>query len=314
MGMDKMKTWMKKILSVITIRSDLGRCLMAEFYSTFMLSVFLRAAIAQDLTSGTGSVFNIAFTAGMGVAFAIYSSFGVSGGHINLAVSIGVAVLGKLPWKRVPVYYLAQLAGGFVGAVLVYAVYQDAFDDFDGGERQAFGPNGTAAIFATFPQLYLSVTTGFFEQVLSTALFLAIIGAVLDHRNVPPPLNWAPFFFGLIILALVMTFGHNAGAPLNPSIDLSGRLCLGVMGYGAEVWVLADGTHDGVHWWLIPIFGPAIGGAVGSWAYYLAIELHHPPVDEKEDATDYKEKIELEKKDGMPKTHAAEIQCELSPI
>ncbi|XP_792142.4 aquaporin-10 [Strongylocentrotus purpuratus] len=300
MGTGKI-SWKKKILNSLTIRNELGRYLICEFYSTFIVSAFVHAAVAQDVVSRTGSGFNVALAAGMGVMFGIYSGFGVSGGHVNLALSIGIAAIGIFPWRRIPLYFLAELAGGFAGAWVVYRVYEDAFDHFDGGMRQAFGENGTAGIFATFPQPYLSVTTGFLEQVLNTALLLAVIGAMMDRRNNPPPLSFAPFFFGLIVFTILMSYGYNAGAPLNPSIDLSGRLLLAAMGYGKEVW-----TPGGVHWWWIPILGPAIGSALGSWAYYLAISIHHPPLDVKENATDYNENIELGNKDGMTNNHTAE--------
>ncbi|XP_041463750.1 aquaporin-10-like [Lytechinus variegatus] len=292
-------SWRRRILNSIRIRSELGRHVICEFYATFILSVIVHAAVAQDVVSRTGSAFNVALTVGMGVVLAVYAGFGVTGAHINLAVSIGIAVIGQFPWRRIPVYFLAQLVGGFAGAWVVYRVYEDGFDHFDGGTRQVLGENGTAGVFATFPQPYLSMTTGFFEQVLNTALLLASIGAVMDQRNNAAPTRVAPFFFGLIVFTILMSYGYNAGAPLNPSIDLSGRLFLTAAGYGREVW-----TPDGVHWWWIPIVGPIVGASLGSWAYFLAIIIHHPP--EEINVTDYNEKIENiehNNKDGMVNNH-----------
>ncbi|XP_072167345.1 aquaporin-10-like [Diadema setosum] len=268
-------SWIEKLLKTLTIKDELLRFMLCEFYATMILALFAHAVVAQETVSRSMSGFNMAFGSAMGVSLAVYSGFGVSGGHVNLALSVGIAVIGVFPWRRIPFYFVSQLAGGFVGSALVYLVYKDAFDEFDGGTRQVLGENGTAAIFATFPQPYLSVTTGFFEQVLNTALLLAAIGGIMDHRNNAPPLAVAPFFFGIIVFTILMSYAYNAGAPLNPSLDLSGRLLLTAVGYGPEVWV-----PNGVHWWWIPIVGPTIGSALGSWAYFFAITLHHPPLTE----------------------------------
>ncbi|XP_071502898.1 aquaporin-9-like [Diadema antillarum] len=221
------------------------------------------------------SNFQTAFSIGMALALSIYSGFGVSGGHLNSAVSVGLAAVGAFPWWKVPFYAIAQLMGGFLGAGTAYLIYTDAFDDLDGGTRQVFGENGTASIFATFPQPFLSPITAVFEQILNTALMLALIGAVADRRNQAPPQGIIPLFFGFIVFVIIHAYGYNAGAPLNPTLDLSGRLVLAAAGYGSDIWI-----PRGSHWWVIPIVGPTIGSALGSWSYYLAVELHHPRVDD----------------------------------
>lgn len=92
---------------------------------------------------------NIAW--GLGVVMGCYVSAGVSGAHLNPAVSIALAVHRGFPWRKVVPYSLAQTLGAFVAAAIVFVTYHEAFAAFDGGVRQVLTA-GTAGIFATYPQ------------------------------------------------------------------------------------------------------------------------------------------------------------------
>jgi len=191
----------------------------------------------------------------------VYVAAGVSGAHLNPAVTLALAVHRGFPWRKVVPYAMAQLAGAFVAAAVVWVTYRGALDAFDGGTRQVLGPQGTAGIFATYPQAWLGIWGGLVDQIVGTALLVGVIFAISDRRNAPPPAGLAPVIVGLLVAAIGMSFGLNAGYAINPARDLGPRVFTALAGWGGEVFRAADG------WWWVPIVGPLIGGVIGGWLY-----------------------------------------------
>src|SRR6185436_9308289 len=99
----------------------------------------------------------------------------------------------RFPWGKVLPYSMAQTAGAFAASAVVYLTYREALNAFDAGVRRVLGPQGTAGIWATYPQPFLSVFPGgFVDQVVGTALLVAVIFAITDTRNSPAPAGLAP--------------------------------------------------------------------------------------------------------------------------
>ena len=175
----------------------------AEFLGTFLILVFGTASVAQKiLSNGTaGSPLAIHLSWGLAVTMGIYASAGVSGAHLNPAVTLAFAAFRDFPWRKVPAYFLAQTAGAFAGAAVTFVTYREAFDAFDGGVRQVAGDKATAGIFATYPQPFLSaVPGGFVDQVVGTALLLLVIFALGDRRNAGPA-SGGPVLVGALVVA-----------------------------------------------------------------------------------------------------------------
>ena len=147
----------------------------AEFLGTFILIVFGVGVVAQSVLSrnGAGSYLAINLGWGLAVMLGVYASAGVSGAHLNPAVTLALAVTRGFPWSKVAPYVIAQMAGAFVASAVVFLTYHEAFTAFDGGVRQVAGAQGTAGIFATYPQPFLSIFGGFIDQVVGTALLMA---------------------------------------------------------------------------------------------------------------------------------------------
>src|SRR5882757_565245 len=132
---------------------SLGAQLMAEFLGTMVLILFGCGVVAMVVLFGThvpgevvkGGYTNITFGWGLGVTMGIYVAGKITGAHLNPAVTLTLAVFRGFPWSKVAPYSLAQIAGAFVGAALVYWNYQPVFMQAD--------PNlqTTAGVFATFP-------------------------------------------------------------------------------------------------------------------------------------------------------------------
>lgn len=258
------------------MQRPLARETAAEFLGTFVLIVFGCASVAQVLLSrqANGQYLSINVGWALGVVFGVYVAGGVSGGHLNPAVTVALAVLRRFPWRKVVPYSLAQLAGAFAAAAVVYAVYREALTDFDGGTRQVLGPQGTAGIWATYPQPYLSlVPGGLIDQIVGTAMLLVCVFALTDRRNTAPGANLAPLLIGGVVLAIGITLGYNSGYAINPARDLGPRLFTYLAGWGSEVFTA------GGHWWWVPIVGPLVGGVLGGLVYDLLITRFHPPED-----------------------------------
>ena len=246
---------------------------MAEFLGTFLILVFGTASVAQKILSdGTaGSPLSIHLSWGLGVTMGIYASGGVSGAHLNPAVTLAFAAFRGFPWRKVGPFVLAQFVGAFAGAAVTFATYREAFDHFDGGVRQVVGDKATAGIFATYPQPFLSaVPGGFVDQVVGTALLLLVIFALGDRRNAGP-ISGGPVLVGALVVLIGMTFGFNAGYAINPARDLGPRLFTAMAGWGSEVF------HAGGGWWWVPLVAPCLGALLGAFAYDRLITRHHPP-------------------------------------
>ena len=253
----------------------------AEFLGTFILIVFGAGVVAQVVLSGGqthGGYLSINIAWGIAVTMGVYVTGTVSGGQINPAVTLAAAVHRGFPWRKVPAYVGAQVAGAFAASAVVWLTYREAFDHFDGGVRQVAGAQATAGIFATYPQPFLSVAGGLVDQVVGTALLTLVIFALTDRQNLAPETTLTPVLVGALVVVIGMTFGFNAGYAINPARDFGPRLFTAVAGWGSDVF------RAGNHWWWVPIVGPCVGAVLGGFVYDLLITRHHPQGERAKEA------------------------------
>lgn len=245
---------------------------LAEFLGTFVLIVFGVGVVAQ-VTLGAGAngqYLSISLGWGLGVTLGVYVAGGVSGAHLNPAVTVALAAWRGFPWAKVGPYVAAQVAGAFAASAVVYLTYADALTHFDGGVRQVAGALGTAGIWATYPQPWLSTLGGLIDQIVGTAILVLVVFALSDSRNMAPQSNVGPIVVGLLVVAIGTAYGLNAGYAINPARDLGPRLFTSVAGWGGEVFRAGNG------WWWVPIVGPLVGGVLGGFVYDAFIGKRHP--------------------------------------
>lgn len=244
----------------------------AEFLGTFLLIVFGVGVVAQNVLSGgaNGSYLAINLGWGLAVMLGVFAAGGVSGAHLNPAVTLALAVRRGFPWGKVAPYVAAQVAGAFVASAVVFVTYHEAFTALDGGVRQITGAQATAGIFSTYPQPFLSTFGGFVDQVVGTALLLLTIMAVTDTKNNSGPSWITPVIVGGIVVVIGVAFGFNAGYAINPARDFGPRLFTAVAGWGSGVFTAANG------WWWVPIVAPSVGGVIGVVVYDALVFNHHP--------------------------------------
>jgi glycerol uptake facilitator protein len=257
----------------------------SEFLGTFVLIMFgdgvVAMAVAALNQSGRGEMIFaasgdwllIAFGWGIGVTLAVYVAGGISGAHINPAVTLALAVFRDFPWRKVPGYMAAQVLGAFVAAALLYLNYKQAINSFEAANKISRGEDNsipTFSIFATFPAQYYSNAAGpFLDELIGTALLVGIVVALIDEYNPGPKANLAPLLIGLLVFAIGMSFGANSGYAINPARDLGPRLFAWIQGWG-EIAVPGDYGNVNSYMW-IPIVAPLVGGLIGVFIYNFLI-------------------------------------------
>ncbi len=240
---------------------------MAEFLGTFVLMLLGIGGVAMVVlfpskTPGEtvhGGFTNITLAWGLGVTMGIYVAGKVSGAHLNPAVTLSVAVFRGFSWRKVLPYCVAQTAGAFAAAALVYWNYLPAFRQVD--------PflDHTAGVFTTFPAFPEWPSAGFLDQLIGTGLLVLLIFAITDERNAPPGANLAPAMIGLVVVAIGMSFGGMHGYAINPARDFGPRLFTAVAGFRN------NGLTDGTRVWWIPVAAPLLGGLIGAAIYDFGI-------------------------------------------
>jgi glycerol uptake facilitator protein len=241
--------------------------LVAEFLGTLVLILFGCGVCAMVVLFGSGTpgeIVNGGFTNitlgwGLGVTFGVYVAARISGAHLNPAVTLSLAVFRGFSWKKVIPYSLAQTAGAFAGAALVFFNYHEAIRAFDPGLTKSAG------VFTTFPAFPAMPAAGFFDQVIGTALLMLLIFAVGDEWNMPPQSNLGPVVTGLIVVAIGISFGKLHGYAINPARDFGPRLWTVLAGYKN------NGLTDGSNVWWVPVAGPLAGGLIGAGVWDLIV-------------------------------------------
>lgn len=250
--------------------------MIAEFVGAALLVLLGDGVVASVALMGKRADWIVITTGwGLAVMLGVFVSGRLSGGHLNPAVTLGLASGGYFSWSRVGPYCLAQLAGGFAGAVLVYADYRYAFADFelkhaitrgalDAAGKLAGPDAGGAGVFATFPA-YPSVFGNLLSEFIGTFLLLFGVRALTDKANLAPDERLQPVLIGLLVWAIGLSLGGLTGYAINPARDLGPRLAACVLGWGSSVFV----SH-GYYFW-IPIVAPIAGGVVGTLLYDVLI-------------------------------------------
>lgn len=246
--------------------------LAAEFVGTMILLLFGTGVCAMVVLFGTGAPGEVVYggwtsiTLGwaLGVAWGVWVAGRISGAHLNPAVTVALAVFRGFPWRKVLPYSLAQTAGAFAGAALVFWNYRPAFAKADPLLER------TAGIFTTFPAFPAWPEAGLGDQVLGTALLLMLVFAITDERNQPPGANLLPLAIGLVVLSIGLSFGGLHGYAINPARDFGPRLMTVLAGFRH------NGLTDGTQVWWVPIVGPMAGGLLGAAVYEAVIRRFLP--------------------------------------
>jgi glycerol uptake facilitator protein len=243
----------------------------AEVFGTFLLilmgcSVVSNVGLAPRLDPGAYTWMNITWGWGLAVFVAVYVTAGVSGAHINPAVTIGLAVKGDFPWSKVVPYVVAQMIGAFLGALGVFLIHRE-------GLQAAGMPNvWTTGPGSIFGQAYwggggidraalapYSMLTASIAEFLGTAVLLWGILGIGDTKNVGVGANLGPLLVGLLVVGIGTCLGGPSGYCINPARDLGPRIFGAIAG--------TQGLFAGLYWLIPPVTVTTLGGIFGCLSY-----------------------------------------------
>jgi len=247
----------------------------AEFLGTLILILFGNGSVASFLLftniGGVATPFAYNWVVvmlgwGMAVMLGIYVAGAISGAHLNPAVTLAFAARGKLPWGKVIPYMVAQVLACFVGAAIIYYVYQGAITHYILLHAAQGAPLSAIAqyvgnVFYTSPKPFVGYFGAFCDEFIGTALLVGLIFAIVDGKNQPVQANLNPFIIGLLIVAIGASFGLNTGYAINPARDFGPRLWIAIVSGGASF----------TSYWWIPIVAPLLGGLAGAYIYDFTI-------------------------------------------
>ena len=246
----------------------------AEFLGAALLIFFGTGCVAAlKLAGASFGLWEISVVWGLGVSMAIYLSAGISGAHLNPAVSIALWLFAGFEGRKVPYYILSQVLGAFAGAALVYAMYAQLFFDYEQSHeivRGSIQSLDLAGVFSTYPHASLGIAQAVLVEVIITAVLMGVIMALTDDNNGLPRGALAPLLIGLLIAVIGSATGPLTGFAMNPARDFGPKLLAGLAGWGE---VAFTGGRD-IPYFIVPIIAPILGASLGALIYKTLIGRH----------------------------------------
>lgn len=249
---------------------------LGELFGTFLLVFFGCGAVASSVVEGAPvGLFQVAVVWGMGLSVAIYLTGGLGGAHLNPAITLAFAALTPFPWRRIPVYLLAQFLGAFLAAAAVYGLYGGSIQSYEaaqGIERGALGSEASAMIFGEYypnpggaalvaPERdRVTSSRAFFAEFLGTALLALVVFGFTARSNKGGPAGLTPIAIGIALTTLICVFAPISMAGFNPARDLAPRLFSSLAGWGGVPF-----TTNGTGWITVYLLAPCLGALTGAW-------------------------------------------------
>lgn len=229
----------------------MGKDILFEFIGTAILILFGAGVCAnvnlkKTLGNNSGWVV-ISFGWGLAVFVAAYISTPYSGGHLNPALTIGLAIAGSFKGNVIG-YIVAQILGAILGASLVFLMYKPHFDAEE-------NPDAKKAVFCTGPAIR-AYLYNFISEVIGT--FILVLGVLMvGGAQIGGPLP-----VSLLIVAIGMSLGGTTGYAINPARDLGPRIAHAILP------IKGKRDSDWAYSW-IPVFGPVAGAIIAAGLYLL---------------------------------------------
>ncbi len=229
-----------------------------EVIGTMLLIILGNGVVANVVlknTKGSSSGWIvITFGWGMAVFVAVFTMGPISGAHINPAVTIGLALVGKFPWADVPIYIIGQLLGASLGAFIVWVHYKKHFEITE-------DENLKLACFSTGPEIRSTFNNLLSEIIGTFVLVFAVLFIAAPEVGIGS-IDALPVAF--LVFAIGLSLGGTTGYAINPARDLGPRIMHSLLPIPQK-----RNSDWGYSW--IPIVGPIIGAALASWIYLILI-------------------------------------------
>ncbi len=227
----------------------------AEFIGTALLILLgdgiVAGVLLKDTKSHNAGWLTICIAWGFAVTLSIYAVGNFSGAHLNPAVTIGLAVNGSFPWNQVAGYCLAQLAGAFVGAIVVWIQYYSHWGRTNDAATKL-------AVFCNAPAVRSPFINLLSEIIATTVLILGLL--FIGANKFADGIN--PLIVGVLITTIGLSLGGTTGFAINPARDFGPRIAHFILP------IPGKGNSDWSYSW-IPVVGPLLGGFLGAFLYRI---------------------------------------------
>jgi glycerol uptake facilitator protein len=251
-----------------------------EFFGTFFLVFFGCGSVAAAVLTGAQvGIFQVAIVWGLGIATAIYLTGGLSGAHLNPAVTLALMTAEGFPRRKALGYIALQWLGAFSASAVLYLAFAGPLRNFEttngivrgaaGSEASAmifgeFFPNPGGRPFDTHRATLVTPGTAFFIEALGTGILVLVILCTTNPRNPSRPGVLTAATIGLTITMLISLFGPLTMAGFNPARDFAPRIFSCLAGWGKVAF-----TANGSGWFTVYIVGPIAGGQAGGLIYRI---------------------------------------------
>ena len=272
---------------------SLSRQIVAEMFGTFLLVFFGCGAVhAAVLTGAQSGLWQVAVVWGVAIMLAIYSVGGISGAHINPAMTLAFALWRGFPKSRVLPFIAGQVAGAMLGASLLFVLFGPQLAAKEKEKLVTRGESGSIVTAMCYGEYFpnpgelaagndvysvekhskwremASPTVAFLAEAFGTLILAFVVFALTDERNRgQPAAGQAPIFIGLTVSALISVIAPLTQACFNPARDFGPRLFARFAGWGS----VALPGQDEWSWLTVYIVAPIFGAVVGGGIYEFAI-------------------------------------------
>lgn len=250
-----------------------------ELLGTFILVFFGCSSVAVTvLFAAHTGLFQVAILWGLAVTLAIYATRHLSCAHLNPAVSIAMVLGGRMAPRKLPVYLLAQFAGAFLAAALLYLLFHSSiaqYESINGIVRGSAASIKTAMIFGEFypnpgsgPNAEVSMLTAALAEGVGTFALVFFIFAITESCNLGRPNEiFSPVFIGLALTVIISVIAPLTQAGLNPARDFAPRMFAVLAGWGDAAM-----PDHGNGFWVVYILGPVAGGSLAAIFFTRLLE------------------------------------------
>jgi len=243
----------------------------AELVGTTLLVTLGDGVVANVVlrkTKGHGSGW-IVVTAGwaFAVTIGVYASNAASGGHLNPAMTLGLAITGEFNWALVPAYLAAQMLGGILGGFIVWSAYLDHWAATD-------DPDAKLGVFCTAPAIR-NPPSNLLTEFIGTFVLVLGIALIVTPANLQPETGFkmglTPLLVGVVVWAIGVSLGGPTGYAINPARDLGPRIAHAILP------IPGKRDSDWSYAW-VPVVGPILGGALGAVVAQMLSRVQSPGV------------------------------------
>src|SRR5438132_842186 len=264
-----------------------ARCL-AEVLGTFLLVFFGCGAVhVAILTGALAGLWQVAMVWAVAIMLAVYVVGGISGAHINPAITLTLAVWGRFRWPDVPFYVLGQVGGAFLAAATLFMLYGPYLAEKEQEKQVIRGQPGSEITAMCYGEYFpnpgrlaaaasayrrddharlnelVSEPAAFAAELLGTLILALVVFAVTDERNSAAPAGrLAPVFIGLTVAVLIAVIAPLTQACFNPARDFGPRLFAALAGWGTIALPGPRGTGFLTVYILAPLLGAVAGGGL----------------------------------------------------